>query len=681
MLEVSMAKDAIYRPHSIGLHPIGFRVRQRAPLIDGVTGLPWIITGLRRLTFDGEEPSVVIAASDHWWRDEGNFGWLEMRTNTGAPAPKTPGLSLEAIQLHNHYILANGVDQQVVFKKVDGEISVLAHGMQPLAGVDFDGDAVDGVTNCEISTALVTAVTGTWQGPLPGPAYYYWITEYDSVNGIESPAMGSDGTVGLVQWESPVSTQFVGITIKYGGDNYPTLVNPNATHWRVYRGIGDIFWWSTAPFTWDEAINRANPFPVGVRPTVYDLPDIDLAIGYSQVEIPTDAQGHPIPAEKTVYDFGMASETPYPQIVIQESGVISSVSRDDPPLHKFNTADTFQDSVVTNDMSDRSLVRYSVPSLPHSWPSLYWINFDTKQSDVVTCIKALGQIMIVGLEHQIWRINYLPRAGDPDFSRGRVKDLVAGDHGIVGPNAATSYTLPGGIPRIAYVSETGLNSTDGLTYRPLTRDIDWAKTLNQNELAGSILLNAQRLQSLILFYVPLGEGSQRLQALFFSYAPEHLKNGMLKVSGPVSIAAASADYDANSGEIWTGGYAGQVRTEDERLTDDNEEYAELISTTGMTVRTRIMHLGGLDGESEIERVWLLTEQPPPGQKDWQVEAVHLIKREIDDVIQLDDFGSRFETGKLTRIEMHATSGGLGAEVHGFAPLTMVGFEHVPRKGT
>ena len=64
-----------------------------------------------------------------------------------------------------------------------------------------------------------------------------------------------------------------------------------------------------------------------------------------------------------------------------------------------------------------------------------------------------------------------------------------------------------------------------------------------------------------------------------------------------------------------------------------------------------------------------------------MESLNLIKREINGASELDDFAHTFQVGTLTRIEMHTVSGGLGAEVHGFAPLIFVGFEHVPRKGT
>jgi len=677
--ELQRTDEALYRPNSQALHPIGYRLKQGLQQKNPNTGLPYAITGLRRLIFEGAAARTLISDGEgRRWR----YGPQTDGTWTILPdvSQRTPGLGIEAVQYGNRYVLANGVDSQHVLAP---NLTRIPLGMTLVAGLkDSTGtpQPVAGVTNVDFTVALSPnpPVNVTWPNP-PG-YHWYWITEYDSVNAIESSYIGRYGEFSLCRAVyGSVGGRVHLITIRYGSNNYPVKVNQNATHWRIYRSPAQI----QPLMTSTQDTHIYNPFPDGVRITTYDVEDADTATALIDIPIPA------VPAEVTRWDYGFASAVPYPVVIISAAGIDTAIDRDPPPTWKFTTADIFEESLVTNDVTDRSIIHYSESGLIHSFPSRYTILFDTRRLDDVTLIRALGNKLVVGQKGAIWRVNFLPRSGDAEFDATRVKDLISGDHGIVGPNATAGYSLIGDIPRLAFVSRDGLYSTDGLTIDSLTTDLDWQATIRQEEssLAQTILLNIESLQALFLFYVPrtviLGGvqtvATTRLKALTFSYSAEHLKGRYLKMSGPVSLSAASADYDPVSGRLYTGGYDGQVRTEDhQELSPADIASAELISSCGVAIESRFLHLGGLDGEVVAERFWVLSGSVPI--PDRQVEILGFLTRPIGGAPKSNGFQRAFEPGVMSRIEKHVTAPGIAIRVQGFAPIHFVGLEHFSRKG-
>jgi len=661
--ELSRTYNAVYRPYSEAIGPIGYRVKIGLQQTNPETGGSYAISGLRRLLFEDSSKSVTIIAdgTGERWRygPDANGNW-NIIPNVGVRA----NAPIEAVHLGNRYILTDGVNAA---KVVDEDLNVIKLGMTPLASVwSYDLSEVEGVTNCKIDTFVDSPDSpyNVWHNPAVGN-FHYWITEYDSVNDIESSAIGWAGTKNLIPASYITATLNCRIAIYWGSVEYPHRVNPNATHWRIYRSTG--------------VEQYIYPFPAGNRITTHSVSQDEQGdISAVEILIPDEA------GTVSRYDYGDESAIPYPLVIMEESGVSTGVSVNDPPAHVFTTAETFQNSIVTNDTAAGNIIHYSYPGYLHSWPSLYTIGFDSKKADFVTCIRALGSSLIVGQMNQLWRVNYLPQPGD----NALVKELISGDHGIVGPQAATVFTIPGDTPQLAYVAQDGLYSTNGMTTRPLTRDIDWLKTFRYQTLPSAILLNIQDMQSLVLFYVPAAvevggiptEPTSRTQALFFSYAPEHLKGSSLKVSGPVAISAASADYDPDQRLIYTGGYDGQVRNEDQiSLTPYQLPYAELIDATGMRIRTRIVHMGGLSGEWGLERVHIFSGPVPNSER--QVETFALVTRDFESEPVIEEFGEPFTPGVWSMQEKHVMAGGMGVEIRGFAPITLVGLEHTARRGT
>jgi hypothetical protein len=208
------------------------------------------------------------------------------------------------------------------------------------------------------------------------------------------------------------------------------------------------------------------------------------------------------------------------------------------------TGDVFEGSLVVDDVTDPSAIAYSLPSYPEYFPRPYRVRFNSRKKDKVKLIRRLGQVLIVGMLSGIKRVNYLPRETDTNFnsSQGEVAEDIAADHGVVGPMAGTLFDIPGSGTVLAYVSHKGIHYTDGITSKFLNVDLDWANTVNLNNIGTCILRNYSALSWLVLYYNPAGSlNARNTKALIFHYSPEKIKQGgYLPCTGPISVSARSA---------------------------------------------------------------------------------------------------------------------------------------------
>jgi hypothetical protein len=136
-----------------------------------------------------------------------------------------------------------------------------------------------------------------------------------------------------------------------------------------------------------------------------------------------------------VYTGVLHPGKPYPVVAIIVGDVIITESANsEPPCA--DTGDIFESQMVLNDVSKRAVARYSLPDSVEYFPKDYYIQFSSKEQDRVTCIRRLGNKLIVGLRYQLFRVNYLPRQLDAEFDRGRAVEAISESHGIVGTQAA-----------------------------------------------------------------------------------------------------------------------------------------------------------------------------------------------------------------------------------------------------
>lgn len=218
-----------------------------------------------------------------------------------------------------------------------------------------------------------------------------------------------------------------------------------------------------------------------------------------------------------------------------------------------NTGDIFQGSYVTNDMSDETAIRFSLPGEFEAFPKPYVMRFNTtKRKDRVKVVKTLGRVLVVGMENGIEGVNYLPTEGDTTFNEGLSHQPIASDHGIPGPLCAVKFDWPGKGTMMAYVSNAGIFVTDGITTTPLNNDLDWPNTVKLSALKTAVLRVYAKEKWLVLFYCPAGATHDRnTKALIFHYSVDHVKNGdELPATGPLTVSGRSSTEVVLNGNIY-----------------------------------------------------------------------------------------------------------------------------------
>lgn len=342
------------------------------------------------------------------------------------------------------------------------------------------------------TTPTVALIAGTWLGT--AGTYWYWITEFQERFGTESGFTSVPASI-VVSLTDNVRINRPSVT--------PT--NTGATHWRIYRSVA----------------STTNPFPVGF---------LIAELSFSTA---------------TFDDSGEEDFTdPYPVIEITVSGEDFVLERNGtPPVASMG--DIFENSIITDDMNNIGLMRYTFSDSPRSWPDSYFINFERRQRERLTRITRLGSIVIAATDQRLYRVNYLPREGDAEFDRGRVYDIIAPNVGIVGRRAATFITLDGDEPVLAFVARSGLFYTNGYRFYSLDIDLDWSTLVSPDHVDDIVLIDVPHLFILVMFYTPFG-GTSNTKALFFHYHSSHRKEaGNVKVTGPISISAMDAVYIAS----------------------------------------------------------------------------------------------------------------------------------------
>lgn len=672
---MQLTDNAVYRPGSQALWPIGARERFATKLTSGV----WMVTpildkdnthldnGYRfamLLVRDGTAFRVWYSEWEEWEKisstvidpNDASLGRWARGLVVADPIFYPDNFSrYDGSNRHGSWFIGNGVNEPFTLNtlNVAGSSSQIyetrTHGMYPMHENPFSSGTAMGASNY------------FWIGP---GHYFYWLTEYDSVRGTESMA---------------TSTYHIEVTIPV---NYKVRLiltrgeDPEAHSYHKQNAKADYLRLYRAPST--DGTQYGNPFPANgerVEVTWYIL-DSGTTTG----------TGYDIPLQDNNYtmyldDLGTPGSLAkaYGNITISVEGAVSVAHRDGKPP-KWTFGDVFQESLVVNDDSINTRIVYSYPGKAHSFPItpdgeyLNWVEMSRGNNDWVTAIKSLDDtILIVGTHERVYRLNYLPRASDPVYRRDRLANTIADDHGVVGPRAITGFTLNGAAPRAAYVGQTGIYMTDGFTSVELTGDLDWDSAVDKEKLPQSVLVNYEDLASLVFFH--------NNNAWFLSYAPDHLKGGGLKISGPCSLNATSAVFNKATGEVITGGSDGYVYAEDSPTHQGANKV--LVSQEGMHLKTGIEHPAGLHNEVTVGNVRVLTEEGERAEWTNQVTAptvLKILKRDANQPDQPYEVAKEVGVGQLWKGTLSVVSEGIGAEYTGFSPFHWIGFEYTKQRG-
>lgn len=254
----------------------------------------------------------------------------------------------------------------------------------------------------------------------------------------------------------------------------------------------------------------------------------------------------------------------YPITSVKIGPTVTVLSSNTPPPIA-STGDIYEAQMVLNDVSKQSTIRWSRVDEPDYFPSIYTLTLPV--ADRIRVIKRVNNLLIVGLDNHIFRINFLPISADVSFETGRCYEPIAEDHGMVSTQGYALFSPNGASGQLAYVSATGLRYTDGIGTHTLTEDLDWANTVNITKLDKCVLVNDPNLYALIFYYIPAGDNSSTYptRALYLNYHPSKIKeDGGLAVAGPVTVDVGSSTigYISRLPVHLTGNSTGTVSVED-----------------------------------------------------------------------------------------------------------------------
>jgi hypothetical protein len=461
-------------------------------------------------------------------------------------------------------------------------------------GADFTGaNNNSGATTAaqNVSTRWRTfgfaGLTGTFNG----------ITVLAKVRGRDAPI--TQFKLGIrLSWDGGVSlTNEQTITCDVSGSSFYDRAQSFAS-WRILTFGGPNNPWGRA-WNLGTEFTDAN-FGVIVRYAGSSGPNIEL--DYVKVTVHS--------ASSAANALQITKGRQFPVSVISVAGITTVQSSHGlPPVA--TTGEIFEDQFVTNDVADASRITYSLPTQPDYFPLLYFINFETKQTDEVTLVKRLGDKLLVGQKTQLFRVNYLPRETDSEFDRGRCYETISEGQGVVGVQAAATFTAPGGPLLMAFVSYSGIHATDGFQVDTLVDDLDWQNTVDlptaadtTDYLKNCILVDYPQNYWLVLYYTPTG-GTTNTKALVLHYHPSQRKpSGKLKVTGPLTVAALSATLGRvnDSPVLLTGSTGGVVYVEDRGYTQNQG------GTLAVDLRTREMYPWGMDETGTVEGLLIRHDQ-------------------------------------------------------------------------
>jgi len=552
--ELSRADDGYYKPGDPGLWVVPGRTLYNSTPEAGT------ITGVRFLGYDTAADIIVTLLPTVG----GGTYRRGPATATGAFVDLLAGVGagtrdgFDSIYYNGTHTLFNGSSRGVV---VDSAYATRFLGMFP-----------------NTAAPTVSVITGAGPGFTISPTkgITYWIEERVKVGGV---IIKRNATPSAAQTATVINPGAVPVVWNVRVSK-PATVNSDATHWAAYAT-------STLTPSPGSGIANGQGFPVGAE--IGEAP-----IGTAFID-----------DLRTGTDPGLPSGSIYETMAVGIAGSFLQVPRNAaPPIA--DTGDVLEESFVLNDITDRSLIRYSWAEVPDAFPSLNFIKFSEKEQDEVRLIRMVGMVMVVLLRDSAWRIDYLPRPADAEFNRGRCRSRIPGAPGVVNNvNAAAVFSM-GDKYFLAYVSPVGPVMTDGFAQSVLTPDLDWPSMVNMAALDKcTLLFNEEKYQVEIRY--PATGSSVANKILLLNVHPSHLKENpggsfAGKVSGPVARPSTAATAALISDQ--QGVYSAQATS---LYFEWNGQAATDPATTvpiELVCRSGDIYLSDLGKQANVERVWI-----------------------------------------------------------------------------
>lgn len=409
--------------------------------------------------------------------------------------------------------------------------------------VKSSGASINHGMDQQTNAATLGLVGGTLTG-----AYQYWTTEYDSVNDLES-AFGIAGTT------TPNTANPAGQGVQI---NRPAVINASADKWRIYRTIA------------------SGKFPVGWRVTEVDIATTTY----------TDS----------LADASLVLLSPY--AIVDING--SLYSRDEKQQNTFLSMDTFEGSLCG---TIQDTLYYSETGFPHSFPVPYAIRMDSPYGDWAYCVRQMERALYVMFPNSTYRINYLPKAGDPIFDTGICQEKVA-NFGTNACRGACVFSGWGGRPVLFIAGQAGpmLVNSDGVDRA--VANIDWDSLIPKFQLYKATVFDNPSMWRVEMHYQSDANDDTKWSALHFYYDPrrigrqegpfpEMVWTGPHRVPGPGVLAITQSSLVPHQHQVYSGDAAATGNVYEEGVgTTDIAHLIDGSGTINFRLRTHRAYVGG-----------------------------------------------------------------------------------------
>lgn len=312
----------------------------------------------------------------------------------------------------------------------------------------------------------------------------------------------------------------------------------------------------------------------------------------------------------------------FPAVIIDEGGGTTSGvgANGQPPTA--STGDVFEGSLVTDDSTVRNRVRWSVPTKPEYFPSLYRDDLPGVGT-VITNIKTFNNRLVVCTNTSKWRYNYLPTQLDAQFSPGKVREAISEQNGCINPQCATTVQDADGRTLLVVAGYNGIFATDGYSDVDWTQNFAWRQTfnaLNWSTIRPMLINNPQLWELTFLFRA----NATTMRALKLNYHPRHLRDGLPKLTGLHTYTNVSSGSNGMSSagavlRLSSGNHASYYLYNTGNADSDNRIFCEssiyIVGDSGVypqtnsvelcSLTTRRMYLAGFTEEFMFGDVYVL----------------------------------------------------------------------------
>lgn len=403
----------------------------------------------------------------------------------------------------------------------------------------------------------------------------YWVTEYDSVRGLES-VTGSSVSTGPFTDKMWAQVVVSGVT-----------TNPTADTLRWYRSLDG------GGFPDGGLIGET---PIGQ--TYFNDGGLDITQLPAAVFLP----------------MAPTSTLTTPLYGLVTLGGID-VERDTAPPVLSTIFGPFDDSLLGVSVDEPRNLRFSAAGYPDSWPELYGLPLDTHRRDeIITGVVMPGRIGVFCIDsvHAIFR---LPRDSDSIFAAGEMSRIVTDVRGCVSRRGATVFTPSGTDGLVAFVARDGIWLTDlSSSPVPITDKVDWEGRVSTMNLRLCRLIDDPRNRRLVFLYRRAADTTHNTGIWYLDYQ-EFTSRGVritFADHGPLADAETVATPDGKRTLVSIDSRSGngQVYQESVQDVDDSRLLDEAGSVRFMMHTKEFMPAGPQEAGDLGNVAWMHDAGPP-----------------------------------------------------------------------